>query len=201
MTETEFFEQLIQKTAKQYEKSSIFLKGEKWNYSICGSPIQKGRGIVLGINWGADDNHEPQSEMPDGKDIPTYRFINRSKDLLHKHLNVSLEPVNFNYSNLCFFRSPAENDLKIEDYRLSLPLLKEYVEYIQPPWILSLGSSNVQKLSYFGLLTDLQTFYDSQGKFSGNKARLWGYHFYSVPHPNAREKSYFREEIWKKCFS
>lgn len=201
MTKERFFKLLLEQTKKQFELSPICRKqielGKKWNYSICGTPIQTGRGILLGINWGADDSHEAQSKMPDGEDIAGYGFIRRSEQYLKKHLQLNLESLNFNYANLCFFRSPRESDLTDDDYKLSLPLFKQYVEFINPPWIFSLGSGNSNRLINTGELKSITEYPDKAGKFRGLSGTLWDVPYFSVPHPNARVKRISRDEIWE----
>src|SRR3569623_58374 len=115
-------------------------------------PIQLKKGILMGINWEADDNHMAQSAMPDGKISQT--FIKRSKQYLEDYLKLNFININFNYANLCFFRSPHESDLMNEDYSLSLPLFKGYVEYIKPQ--------------------SCKEIPDSLGKFKGISGTLWG---------------------------
>lgn len=201
MTTDQFFQELLHETQIAFFNSPIYYSqkelGKQWSYSVCGTPIQTGKGILLGINWGADGIHNPQSAIPDGKDIITYKFIERSKDYLLNYLNVNPARINFNYANLCFFRSPKESDLTKRDYELSLPLFKQYVEFIQPPWIFSLGSSNSKWLQQLKKLKKTIEFPDNEGKFKGITGTLWKFPYFSVPHPNARVKSKSREEIWE----
>ncbi len=201
MSEDVFFKQLLDRTKQVFKITDVYKKQQglkqNWNYSVCGTPIQKNKGILLGINWGADDNHEPQSDMPEGKDILEYRFINRSKKYLENYLKLDFNSINFNYTNLCFFRTKAEKDLSDDDYKSSLPLFKSFVEFINPPWIFSLGTGNYYRLQQFGELKNIKEFPDSENKFKGVTATLWGHKFYAVPHPNAHVKGASRDEIWK----
>lgn len=201
MTIENFFQQLREQTKKNFTDTPIYQMqkrlGKQWNYSVCGTPIQNKKGILMGINWGADENNEAQLVMPDGKDIATYKFIKRSKKYLETYLQLNLDTVDFNYANLCFFRSPGEKDLMNEDYKQSLPLFKQYVEFIKPPWIFSLGESNTKRLQQLGELKSCKEIPDSQSKFKGIIGNLWGVPYFSVPHPNARVKAKSRDEIWK----
>jgi hypothetical protein len=202
MTEEEhFFIQLLKETKSKFVKSPIYTKqtelGRQWNYSVCGTPIQKNKQILLGINWGVDGDHEAQKELPHGRDIQHYNFIQRSQPFLEKYLAISLNAVNFNYTNLCFFRSPNASYLSLEDYQNSLPLFKLFADLILPPWIFSLGNSNYQILEQLGQLTNIKKYFDSEKKYYGVTGKLWSYDFYSVPHPNARVKSKSRNEIWE----
>ncbi len=200
--EEQFLKQLLFETKIKFQESPIFNEQltleEHWYYSICGTPIQIEKGILLGINWGAGGEHQPQTEMPDGKDILAYNFIQRSRQNLEKYLSLDFNDINFNYSNLCFFRSPHEIFLRPKDYENSLPLFKQYVDFIKPKWIFSLGNNNCKILSQFGKLTDFKEYLDSERKHKGVTAKLWDYDFFSVPHPNARVKTKSRIEIWEQ---
>jgi hypothetical protein len=200
--EAQFLQRILADTKEMFLDSPVFAQqqqlGRQWNYSACGTPIQVGKGILLGINWGVSGDHKPQIEMPDGKDIPTYNFIHRSRRFLESYLLLDFETMNFNYTNLCFFRTPNENILRPKDYENSLPLFTKFVEFVKPQWIFSLSSKNSKILSQFGQLTDSMDFYDSEQKHKGVKAKLWGYPYFSVPHPNARVKTKSRNEIWER---
>ncbi len=199
--EEQFFRRLLVDTERKFFESPVFIKqqqlSKRWNYSVCGTPIQKNKGILLGINWGADGDHEPQMEMPDGEDIPNYNFIQRSRPFLEKYLLLNFYIINFNYTNLCFFRTPKESCLNSKDHENSLPLFKQFVEFVKPPWIFSLGNNNYNILLGLGQLTDVMEYFDSEHKHKGIMAKLWGHNFYSVPHPNARVKKKSRNEIWE----
>lgn len=200
--EEQFLNQLLADTKKRFLTSPVLKKqqlcGSQWNYSVCGTPIQIGKGILLGINWGVSGDHEPQTEMPDGKDIPTYNFIQRSRRLLEQHLLLDFETLNFNYTNLCFFRTPSEVFLRPKDYENSLPLFKQFVEFVKPEWIFSLSNNNTKILQQFGQLTNATDYFDSEQKHKGVRANLWGHSYFSVPHPNARVTAQSREEIWEQ---
>lgn len=200
--EEQFFKRLLSDTKDNFIKSPIYSeqekRGEKWNYSVCGTPIKIGKGILLGINWGVSSDHDPQEEMPDGKDITSYNFIHRSRQFLEKYLLLDFDILNFNYTNLCFFRTPREIFLKPKDYDNSFLLFRAYVDFVQPEWIFSLSNNNSKILLKHGLLSDLQEFKDSEKKHKGIVANLWGHKYYSVPHPNARVKTQSRTEIWEQ---
>lgn len=200
--EQQFLHRLLADTKEKFLSSPVFAEqqqlGRQWNYSVCGTPIQVGKGILLGINWGVSGDHQPQTEMPDGKDIPTYNFIHRSRHFIENYLLLDFDTMNFNYTNLCFFRTPNEIFLRPKDYENSLPLFKQFVEFVKPNWIFSLSNNNSKILSQFGQLTDSTDFFDSEQKHKGVKAKLWGHPYFSVPHPNARVKAKSRNEIWER---
>lgn len=198
-----FFYELLNKTAETFSASNIKViqdgRGEEWNYAICDTPIQQGKGIILGINWGGKGNYKVQNQIPVGKEIGNYLFIARSRKYLELDWGLDFNNLNFNYSNLCFFRSPKASDLVLTDFELSLPLFKEYVDHIKPPWLLSLGVSTIEVLKNLKCFNqDPEQIPDAEGKFKGYSAKLWGFNFYSVPHPSARIKSGARDLIWKK---
>lgn len=196
----DFFDHLLNETKKQFKKSHVFSKQtilkKKWNYAICATPIQKDKGVIFGINWGGSDGYEPQSCMPTGDGIPNYHFIQQSRQLLENNWGLNITSINFNYTNLCFFRTPKENDLTISDYELSLPLFEKYIRYINPPWLLSIGGTNLKVLDHFGALRNVQRHFDKQNKYKGHSGKLWDYNIFSVPHPSARLTSEARQTIW-----
>jgi hypothetical protein len=199
----QFFQNLIAKTEDAFSKSPIHLNNpdKKWFYSICATPLNKKAGLILGINWGVDGDHEAQQSIPDGKDIQTYGFIKRSSGKLKEHLKLDIDQLNFNYANLCFFRSPKEKDLSFSDYLNSWPLFEEYVNYINPPWILSLSVMNVDRLQTLKAIKNIVKYPDPGGRNFGFKAEVLGKEFYAVPHPNARLSILSRDQIWSSLFS
>lgn len=194
-----FFKELLSETKIAYENSKI--SKENFYYSICGTPLNIGDGLIIGINWGVDKEHSAQSEIPDGKDIVTYNFIKRSKELLEQFTNVSFTDINFNYSNLCFFRSRKASDLCIEDYQNSKQLFIKYLKFIKPQWVISLGNTNTKVLSQLSILTNEIEFIDKEQKHKSYKGYILDIPYYSVPHPNARVKSESRNLLWQKVFS
>jgi hypothetical protein len=186
----------------QFKESPIYERqnqaGKNWSYAVCDTPIVRGKGIIFGINWGGVGDYTPQTHMPDGSDIFAYHFIKGSREFLEKGLGLDFSSLKFNYTNLCFFRSPKASDLTLDDFRRSLPLFHEYVAFMRPPWLLSIGSTNIKILNQLGLLENVRTFEDQENKFKGYSAELWGFKVYSVPHPSARMKKVSRQTIWEK---
>jgi hypothetical protein len=113
LDEHELFDHLKRKTEIAYRQSDVFIKNPSWSYSICGTPIQKGAGLLVGLNWGGGGNGEsfPSQTYPNNIDAKTYVFIKRLFPYLNKYLKLA-DPHEINYSNLSFFRSPKVNDLK-----------------------------------------------------------------------------------------
>ncbi len=198
--EIKFFEELRQKTLDIFYESPIYKKqheeNQQWGFSICGTPIQIGKGIIFGINWGGNGEYEDQSEMPKGNEILEYDFIKRSKTFFDKYLHLKFDEPNFNYTNLCFFRTPNIKYLSFQDYERSYPLFVEYVKFIQPPWIFSLGITGYDILKKLGPLKADPDIRDSSQSQRGATGKFFGFNFYAVPHPNAHLKGDSRQEIW-----
>jgi uracil-DNA glycosylase family 4 len=213
--QTKFFNKLLDEAKEAFQQSKLKVhqdtKNLKWGLSISATPILPGNGVILGINWGGgskSDNtgYEIQSSMPSKIDFLNdykngyYGFIKKSKNLLKEFLQINVDSVEFNYTNLCLFRSPKASDLRYDDIQLCLPIVKEFVDFISPPWILSLGNTNVTHL--VGSIKDLRRKETKETNHYGYSGTLWGYKFYSVPHPNARKlTNEIRHAIWKNVFS
>src|SRR5687768_10789690 len=74
-------------------ETPLFQRGlseqKKWAYSVCGTPIQRGKGLIVGINWGggsdkSKDSYEVQEKMPTIEEYRElfrkghYQFLKRS---------------------------------------------------------------------------------------------------------------------------
>ena len=60
-----FFENLRAMTKVAFSNSPVYKnqieKKEQLGFSICGNPIQRGKGILFGINWGGRGEYAEQS--------------------------------------------------------------------------------------------------------------------------------------------
>ena len=157
MKESQFFFDLLAETGKVFQESPIrdYQKEHKknWNYAVCETPIQIGRGLIFGLNWGGDDKNT-QTQYPVAEKERNWNFMNNSIRYFKEYLNI-IDIGEVNYSNLCFFRSPKVKFLTQKDWELSLPLFRKYVEYINPSWTVLLGKKGVSILNDFGHLTSL----------------------------------------------
>jgi hypothetical protein len=199
MEEKEFFEQLLDKTQIAFFKSETFKKnGDKnWNYAICDTPIQEGKGIFFGLNWGGKDI-DVQTAYPEADKKRNWNFISKSRPYFRDYIQAEIEGLN--YSNLCFFRSPKFKDLHPSDWSLVIPLFQEYVDYINPPWALMLGKPSPLWANH---LTNKIEYHVFDKKY---KKKVYGYNafifqkypFGAVPHPQARVSNEARKEIWEK---
>ena len=198
MDERQYFDYLLNKTRLVFHKSSTYKKyGEKnWNFAICETPIQKGKGIFFGLNWGGDDV-DVQTEYPKEDKERNWNFVSHSRRYFREYLKTEIEELN--YSNLCFFRSPTAYKIHNDDWALAIPLFHEYVDYIKPPWTLLLGSPDYLGHEY---LKNKKTFtkWDSKNNIyvHGYIGTLFGkYPFGAVPHPQAHISTEARKAIWQ----
>jgi len=212
MTPQTIYENALEKAKSAFEESNIFKKQKSentnWGLSICATPIQIGKPIIIGINWGGGNSNsfDFQKGMPSKecflKDYSNgdYTFLKKSQNFIREFLGLDIEKAEFNYTNLCFFRSPISKDLVYKDYQDCLPIFESLVKEINPPWILSLGNSNITILK-----PQIKEFKEPIKTAGTNHfayiEKLWDYNFYCVPHPNARKLSNaVRYEIWKNVF-
>ena len=151
LSQEEFTAFLLRKTKIAYEQSDI--KTKSLYYSVAGTPIIKYKGVLIGLNWGGGgkndmNNYIPQDLNKLNQSQPKdYRFIHSLFPFLQEYTKLN-SILDINYSNLCFFRSPKVSDLSPRDWELSSKLFEDYINYIQPPWILftSLGRKPVSIL-------------------------------------------------------
>lgn len=141
MDERQFFDHMLDKTRQVFHRSKTYDNyGDKnWNFAICETPIQKNTGIFFGLNWGGKDI-DTQSEYPVADKKRNWNFVSHSRRYFREYLKTEIEQLN--YSNLCFFRSPKVQQIEDSDWDLAIPLFKDYVDYINPPWTLILGKPN-----------------------------------------------------------
>ena len=215
MNANELFD-IISEQLKNEEANSTILRnqiatGKKWNYSICATPIVIGKPLVLGINWGGGgpkDNfdYSVQNKMPtkEGflKELKNgeYKFLSLSKKYFEKHLDLNIDTDDFNYSNLCFFRTPNIKYLKGEDFKISIPILKQYVKELKPSFILSLGNTNINYLKQSYELNNNSLELLNSGKALAYKGTLWSIPFCCLPHPGAHLFGNDRDKIWDLVF-
>ncbi len=203
MTEEKFFNYLRQKTENVFLKSEVYSKNkeENWFYSICNGPIFRSKPIVFGLNWGVSRDksykgHSPQKTYPKDIDQNTWKFKSHVNLYLQKYFGYSFDEVN--YSNQCFFRTPNVDYLSYKDWRDALPLFKEYVEYIDPPYLIMLGlpkhldNKELKEFKEYGYLP------------KGAKRRSYArvgvlfdkYKLGSVPHSSAHISSQTHDALW-----
>ena len=201
MKEKDFFYYLLEKTKATYLESKIYKyqidNTKNWNYAVCETQIKKNKGIILGLNWG-NDNKYAQTEYPKKGKKRNWKFLKNSMYFFYSYLNIkSIDDIN--YSNLCFYRTPKIKYLKNSDWKESLPLLNEYIEYISPPWIMLSGKTGFSKLNLFNCVSEIEKFeiQDKRRRVFAYKSKLHNkYDMYCVPHPQARISKQSRNQIW-----
>jgi uracil-DNA glycosylase family 4 len=208
------FDILLDKAKRLFELSEVKFRQDrnmfKWGLSLCATPANPGKPVILGINWGgsayADKNRysiqrrfPTREEFLEDYNMGGYPFIQKSKKFISEFLRIEIENVEFNYTNVCLFRSPNISDLSIKEVRWCMPILKEFIELIDPPCILSLGNTNIVFLEPD--LREMEKFTETETPHVGYSGMLWGCPFYSVPHPNARKLTdELRHKIWSAVF-
>jgi uracil-DNA glycosylase family 4 len=205
------FDILLDKANRLFELSEVKFRQHrntlKWGLSLCATPVCHGKAVILGINWGTSGktSYTIQRRFPTREEFledyyaGDYPFIQKSKELISEFLETHIEDVAFNYTNVCLFRSPNVSDLSIKEIRWCMPILKEFIELIDPPCILSLGNTNIVYLEPD--LRELKKFTEAGTSHVGYSGALWGRPFYSVPHPNARKLTdELRHRIWNTVF-
>jgi uracil-DNA glycosylase family 4 len=174
--------------------------------SLCATPITPSKPVIMGINWGGGSlsdkySYAYQATMPAKEDfkMADYPFLTRSASLLKTIFGLDIEREDFNYTNLCLFRSPDISTLTADDFHACTSILREYADYIRPPYILSLGITNKRYLQEGNPAFKPVTL-DGRGQ-KGWRGWVWGYEFYCVPHPLARNlNDTQRYEIWESVF-
>jgi uracil-DNA glycosylase len=215
MSPEEIFQDLKKEALSAFQsRNGILSKEQNWGLSICATPIQIDKGLIMGINWGggsASDKYEykVQDVMPTFDDFQhdynnrDYKFLERVSRLFKDFLGADVGKGEFNYSNLCYFRSPDISYLNEEDYKICLPILKSFVAYVKPEWIVSLSTGNIKYLrKYFPDDLTYETIQSENTSHKAFRGKFLDIPFYNLPHPNARRLSnetYYA--IWKNVFS
>jgi uracil-DNA glycosylase len=211
---TRNFDVLLEKANRLFELSEVKFRRDRntlnWGLSLCATPVNPGKAVILGISWGGAvssglSRYSIQRRFPTKEEFLEdynnggYPFIQKSGEFISEFLNIKIEDVEFNYTNVCLFRSANVSDLSIKEVRWCMPILKEFIELIDPPCILSLGNTNIVYLEPD--LSELKKFTEAGTPHVGYSGMLWGRPFYSVPHPNARKLTDdVRHKIWSSVF-
>lgn len=201
MTEEEkFFHELLKETENVFFSSEIYekSKNENWNFAICDSPIQKGRGIVFGLNWGGKDINA-QRNYPVANKKRDWNFISHNRKYFDIFLNSDISQLN--YSNLCFFRSHKIDMMTAKDWKLVVPLFEKYVDFINPPWTVMLGATGIKYLELNYLTNFKKEIVCGKTKriFTYTGKLFDKYPFACVPHPQTRISKDNRTEAWRRA--
>lgn len=206
LTEEEKFFNKLRTEAKELYKDTDLIQNPNYgadaNFAICDTPIQKGKDIIAGINWG-DMSKGAQTEYPKADKDRNWRFLKSSEPLFIQHLGIQLSELSqINYTNVCFYRTKKLSHLTLKDWSVSLPLFKSYVEFIQPQRIILLGTTVVPILENLAEAERINMFKveSSKNSVKGYQLKLFGVNTYCVPHPQARVSKESRNIIWQRVF-
>lgn len=210
-------QQLFSETRKAFNKSPIkkFATNNKlnWYYSVSSTMLTADNNVIVGFNWGAEDNSDfqPQTE------IPTKNF----KDLYDKKTELGslqriYEPLKkyFPYedidncvqTNFCFFRSKDESQISEMDLQQSTPLFRKLLDIIKPKRIIAFSSKLRDYFLNINLCTSIETLnIPSNGKtlfVAKGKYHVQGRDIpiFFLPHPNSQFTSEARQTAWEFCF-
>lgn len=212
---------LLTKLRIAFEKSDIKryaeINGNGWSFGLSSTKPIMNSPLILGFNWGANKSDEPYEEQ---KTIPQYSFaelaelgwlssLKRSVPYLERYVP-GYELKQYNQSNICLFRSKNEKQISKNDIKLSLPVLLEYIEWINPPEIICFSRSAKEWLHAFCLLESVTSSQpikiNSKGhitySFKANlKAGKKQFKIAFLPHPAANILNRARKECWDYCFT
>lgn len=213
MSPQEIFGQSLKEAVIVYKKSNLYQK--KLGLSICATPIQIGKTLLIGINWGGGSSSDSYSynindEMPSFDNFRNdykegaYKFLKRIQPFIQKNCGIDISSGEFNYSNLCFFRTPNIKELTREDFFVCAPIFKTMVTNIRPEQIISVGTGNIKYLKDF-FRDDFRCVENEEAKtITSHKistGSLFSFKFYSLPHPNAHNLSNeIYEKLWEMQF-
>ncbi len=185
--ETKFFNKIYNELEK------LRIEFNLGSFSICGTPLVRKAPMTIGLNWGGAIDSTSQKEYPTHTTITfSERFFNSYLQAKLSSFGLSYKERNFNYTNLCLFRSINIKGMKNNNYKISLPIFKRLVEFIDPPWILSFGLDNVHRLKE-------QDYFQAKQKLITTPKEICLYDnipFIALPHPIYLNRlGHYREKI------
>ncbi len=145
-----FYELEFQKIIKDFKSD---LKGLNVSFSILGSALMESKFLLVGNNWGGDENQKSQSSMPLVNDIlvepnnPTYRgYLDFFTDIFDGNKTLAVQFLHgVVYTNGNFIRTPNESSKYDENLQkgrnLSKKYLQEIIEIVKPSTIICFGNS------------------------------------------------------------
>lgn len=191
------FEQMLDEIDALYRNSKHF--HNRLYYSLIATPLAPGRPLLIGINWGGSgEGYAAQQKdyfatYPDAlAEVNTYIFIKRSRDFARRIGLDFTQP--FNYSNLCFFRTRTAAELPATDFEVCAPIVQRLVDHINPPYILSLGTTLLPYLPAGESETDT-----TEGRARVVGRRSFGRPHVLLPHPNAKLSNAARAGAWDRA--
>ena len=105
---TRNFDVLLDKAKRLFEFSEVKFRQNrntlKWGLSLCATPINPGKAVILGISWGGavsaeNARYSIQSRFPTKEEFledynaGEYPFIQKSKEFISEFLQIKIEDV------------------------------------------------------------------------------------------------------------
>lgn len=146
-----FYEKEFKKIIENFQ-SDLKKENLKVSYSILGSALKESQFLLVGNNWGGDENQESQSSMPLVNDIlvepnnATYRgYLDFFTEIYRGNKALAVQFLNgVVYTNGNLIRTPNENSKYNEILKtgrnLSKKYLQEIIEKVKPSTIICFGN-------------------------------------------------------------
>lgn len=153
-----FYENEFKKILNDF-RSDLKKENLKASYSILGSALKESTFLLVGNNWGGDENQEPQKSMPLVNDIlvepnnSTYRgYLAFFTEIFQGNKALAVQFLNgVVYTNGNLIRTPNENSkysgLLKTGRSLSAKYLLEIIEIVKPTTIICFGNSEYSATS------------------------------------------------------
>lgn len=209
-----FYSDLLDKTESAYNISEI--KKQRLAYSVTATQIIKNRPLIVGFNWGVDNDYlqkgneylpQSVSEYPKNLFVTNYDDLGSLKRTVPYFENYFPKALTGMQSNFCFFRSKKEEDISDKDLNLGKNLFEELLEFSNPSILISFSSKLRDHLLQKQYLYNI-----SKTEISFNKGTLSiikahyklksgiEIPFVYLPHPNSPIKKIERKKAWDFCF-
>jgi len=207
-----FFNEMLSEVRKAYYLSDVYLnnKEKEWYYSITATKFSKNKPLILGFNWGVDNNwvkkgnkYTPQCNYPFSTfeglydDLATFK---RTIPLFHRYSPSALSGTQL---NICFFRSEEKDQITQYDLDLCKPIFEKIVNYLNPSCIISFSrkdpflAATDSQIKTMKIPNGKSTLFVSKGKVKINENLI---NYYNLPHPNYPVNGEARTKAWKECF-
>lgn len=209
-----FFNELLEKTKVVYYQSDVFKQhgNKNWGYSVTATSFEKHSKVIVGFNWGVDNNWIKQGHSyGPQKDYPLKNFTSSYDDLgslkrtfsfFHNHFE-TIPEVQVNY---CFFRSEREDQITAKDLKLSGELFDSLIQYLEPSMLISFSKtlndylSKTEKLipeKPLEIKSGNKHFLVTKGKVKISDKEI---DYFNLPHPNYPITREARVTAWDYCF-
>ena len=207
-----FFNELLYEVRQAYLLSDVYknYKDKEWYYSITSTRFSKNKPLIVGFNWGVDNNwikkgnkYSPQCQYPFTNFEGLYDDLGSFKRVIPFFHNYFPAALSGTQTNFCFFRSEIDKQITKSDIELCKPIFEKLISYLNPSCIISFSRNNLflsQKnieIETIGIPSGNKTLFVSKGKININKSHI---DFYNLPHPESRFKNEAREKAWNYCF-